>query len=132
VGATSTRWMRVRLGAKYRMSIPSRANARGARLVTFRQPLDAARPCACGRIDTARRDSAVAARVVLEEGERRKRLEHLLHEEVGQELAGIALILGAVRRSPGDRTAEREVQLRRIADLLTVAMGRCTRLTHGS
>jgi signal transduction histidine kinase len=89
-------------------------------------------PCACGELDAARRELAIATQQALQERERRTRLEHTLHDEVGQELAGIALMLGAARRPPYAKAGDREAILQDIAALLAATIGRCVRLTRRS
>lgn len=101
------------------------------------QPLDpgpstASTPCACARLDAARTSLARATAAAAMEREQRRRLEHTLHEELGQELAGIAFTLGAVRRSPDDRIVACDTRLQEIADLLGAAIARCARVAAGS
>jgi hypothetical protein len=52
------------------------------------------------------------------------RLEHVLHEELGQELTGIALLLAAMRRSL-DGDPDLGAALARINELLSVAIADC-------
>jgi len=57
---------------------------------------------------------------------RRNHLEHLLREELAQELAGIALLVTALRRQA--RSAlEADQALQQIADLLASSIGHCCR-----
>ncbi len=57
-------------------------------------------------------------------------LEHLLHEDIGQQLTGIALLLAAARRAPMS-PAEFNQALANINDLLLNAIGRCRRDSLG-
>jgi hypothetical protein len=52
------------------------------------------------------------------------RLEHLLHEELGQELTGITLMLTAARRAPASAPGL-DTALANITGLLARAIGRC-------
>jgi hypothetical protein len=52
------------------------------------------------------------------------RLQHVLQEELGQELTGIALLLTAARRSP-DGDPGLGTALARISDLLSAAIAAC-------
>jgi signal transduction histidine kinase len=92
------------------------------------ETLSAPVPCGCAILDATRRNLALATAAALLERERRERLEHALHEEVGQELAGIAFALGAVRRSPQARAGSCDTQLQVIADLLGAVIARCARM----
>jgi len=58
------------------------------------------------------------------EREMRDRLEYILREEVAQELAGISLLVAALRRQAGSAGAM-DLALQQIAALLTSSIGRC-------
>jgi hypothetical protein len=88
--------------------------------------------CTCGEIDGAQRALAIAAQQVADERVHRRRLEHALREEVSQELAGIALMVSAVRRLSDTPRIDRDARLREVADLLASTIGLCNRLIGGS
>lgn len=72
-----------------------------------------------GRTKLARAEAQLQAERV-----RRSRLEYLLREELAQELAGISLLVAALR-SPSRSPLAADLALQQITDLLSSSIGRC-------
>jgi exonuclease VII large subunit len=75
-------------------------------------------PCVA-QVKLARAEAQLQA-----ERELRSRLEYILREEVGQELAGISLLVAALRRQSRPASGA-DSALQQIADLLTASIGHC-------
>jgi exonuclease VII large subunit len=75
-------------------------------------------PCVA-QVKLARAEAQLQA-----ERELRSRLEYILREEVGQELAGISLLVAALRRQSRP-TSGADSALQQIAELLTASIGHC-------
>ena len=63
--------------------------------------------------------------------EEAQKLAAEIHDGIGQELAGISLLLTAVRRRPQAQHPEVQQPLEKIADLLVRAMVNCRRISEG-
>jgi hypothetical protein len=95
-----------------------------ARLLRRSGKRDAPVECTCTEGQLLRLTLLVAEARLAAERDRRSTLEHLLMEEVGQELAGISLLLTGLQvRSRSPR--ELESDLREIGELLAAAIGHC-------
>ena len=100
--------------------------------ITTQQTPVALLACECAEMTVARRQLAASTHAALKERGHRRRLEFAITEDLGQELAGIAFMVGALQRTPEDQNLDRASRLQNIADLLAAAIDRCVRVTHES